>query len=57
MNAFATIGYFENSDVPFIVAVSMFDGELVHEPGAAVRDRPDPTLRAAADGPGRAGKS
>jgi hypothetical protein len=30
-DAFATISYFENSDVPFIVAVNTFDGELVHE--------------------------
>ena len=31
-DAFATISYFENgADVPFIVAVNMFDGELVHE--------------------------
>lgn len=30
-DAFATISYFENSDVPFIVAVNMFDGQLVHE--------------------------
>ncbi|MCA1708009.1 MAG: ATP-binding protein [Actinobacteria bacterium] len=30
-DAFATISYFENSNVPFIAAVNMFDGELVHE--------------------------
>lgn len=30
-DAFAMISYFENSDVPFIVAVNMFDGQLVHE--------------------------
>lgn len=31
-DAFATITYFESgSDVPFIVAVNMFDGELRHE--------------------------
>lgn len=31
-DAFATISYFENgSDVPFIVAINMFDGELAHE--------------------------
>lgn len=30
-DAFATISYFENSDVPFVVAVNMFDGQLVHE--------------------------
>ncbi|MGH3814310.1 MAG: GTP-binding protein [Pseudonocardiaceae bacterium] len=31
-DAFATVSYFEDgSDVPFIVAVNMFDGELVHE--------------------------
>ncbi|MGH3673883.1 MAG: GTP-binding protein [Pseudonocardiaceae bacterium] len=31
-DAFATITYFENgSDVPFIVAVNMFDGEFPHE--------------------------
>jgi signal recognition particle receptor subunit beta len=31
-DAFATISYFETaSDVPFIVAVNMFDGELLHE--------------------------
>ena len=30
-DAFATISYFENSDVPFVVAVNMFDGRLVHE--------------------------
>lgn len=31
-DAFATISYFENgSDVPFVVAVNTFDGELPHE--------------------------
>lgn len=30
-DAFAMITYFERSDVPFIVAVNMFDGELRHE--------------------------
>ena len=31
-DAFVTVTYFENSsDVPFIVAVNMFDGELRHE--------------------------
>lgn len=30
-DAFATITYFERSAVPFIAAVNMFDGELVHE--------------------------
>ncbi len=30
-DAFATITYFERSDVPFIVAVNLFDGELRHE--------------------------
>lgn len=31
-DSFATISYFENgSDVPFIVVVNMFDGELRHE--------------------------
>ncbi|MGI9000175.1 MAG: GTP-binding protein [Pseudonocardia sp.] len=31
-DAFATISYFENgSDVPFVVAVNMFDGELTYE--------------------------
>ena len=32
-DAFATISYFETSDVPFIVAINMFDGELVYELG------------------------
>jgi uncharacterized protein len=33
-DAFATVSYFENdSDVPFIVAVNMFDGELRHDLG------------------------
>lgn len=30
-DTFATITYFERSAVPFIAAVNMFDGELVHE--------------------------
>ncbi|MGH3795125.1 MAG: GTP-binding protein [Pseudonocardiaceae bacterium] len=30
--SFASIGYFENhTDVPFLVALNVFDGELVHE--------------------------
>jgi uncharacterized protein len=32
-DAFATISYFETSDVPFIVAINMFDAELVYELG------------------------
>ncbi len=30
-DAFATITYFERSAVPFVAAVNMFDGEVVHE--------------------------
>ncbi len=30
-DAFATITYFERSAVPFIAAVNVFDGEVVHE--------------------------
>lgn len=32
-NSFAAVNYFENdSDVPFIVAINRFDGELTHDP-------------------------
>jgi hypothetical protein len=32
--SFPAINYFENdSDVPFIVAVNMWDGQLAHQPG------------------------